>query len=44
MPILIRTMKSQNRQENKAEEMVPRLERDIMQELGFADPYLNDEE
>jgi hypothetical protein len=24
--------------------MVPRLDRDIMQELGFADPYLNDEE
>ena len=30
-------------EDEEAEEMVPRPERDIMQELGFADPYLNDE-
>ena len=30
-------------EDEEAEEM-EQLERDIMQELGFADPYLNDEE
>lgn len=30
-------------EDDEAEEM-EQLERDIMQELGFADPYLNDEE
>ena len=30
-------------EDDEAEEMEA-LERDIMQELGFADPYLNDEE
>jgi len=30
-------------EDEEAEEMEA-LERDIMQELGFADPYLNDEE